>query len=95
MSPSRCKAGVSCICKGMSLVERFKHFDKELHDLQHGNPQKRKQVLSNAHPCLVQLICEIGLNILKGNIDLPERQYENLKPLTSGCCYVCADLEKH
>jgi hypothetical protein len=64
----------------MSLVERFKHFNKELQDLQHGNPQKRKEVLSNAHPCLVQLICEIGLNILKGNIDLPERQYENLKP---------------
>ncbi len=39
----------------------------------------RRQALNNAYPCLVQLICEIGLNILKGNIELPDHQHANLK----------------
>jgi hypothetical protein len=80
MSRSRCKAGIDCICNGMSLIDRFKYFEKELEDLQHGDLQKRKEIFNMAHPCLIQLICEIGLNILKGNIELPNHQYKNLKP---------------
>jgi hypothetical protein len=64
----------------MSLTDRFKYFDQDINDLQNGDVCTRKQVLKNAHPCLVQLICEIGLNILKGNLELPDHQYVNLKP---------------
>jgi hypothetical protein len=80
MSRNKCKAGTDCVCNGMALADRFKYFEEDINDLQNGDVQKRKQVLNKAHPCLVQLICEIGLNILKGNLELPDHQYANLKP---------------
>ncbi len=59
MSRNKCKAGAECVCKGMSLTDRFKHFDQDINHLQNGDVRTRKQVLNNSHPCLVQLICEI------------------------------------
>jgi hypothetical protein len=80
MSLIKCKAGKQCICKGLSVKEKFDYFAPQLLDLQDASITRRQQVLNDAHPCLVQLICEIGLNILKGNIELPGDQYKDLKP---------------
>jgi hypothetical protein len=41
---------------------------------------EKRGIISKAHPCLIQLIAEIGLNILKGNIKLTDNQYKTLKP---------------
>ncbi len=80
MSRNKCKAGRQCICKNFSLVEKFDYFAPQLKELHEASIARRKQVLNDAHPCLIQLICEIGLNILKGNIELPREQYKDLKP---------------
>lgn len=80
MSRNKCKAGRACICKGMSLKERFEYFEPKLWEFQNADINTRKEILNKAHPCLIQLICEIALNILKENIVLPEDQYERLKP---------------
>jgi hypothetical protein len=64
----------------MTLKERFVYFEKQLKEFQEGDTASRKEIIRKAHPCLVQLIAEIGLNILKGNIKLPDDQYKTLKP---------------
>ena len=90
MSPSRCTAGDSCECKGKSYKELFVHFEPQLKAFQHADLKRRKEILRQASPCLIQFICEIGLNILKDNIKLPERQYETLKPHKRMLLRLCA-----
>lgn len=80
MCRNKCKAGAACVCKGMSLKERFAYFEPKLREFLDGDGRMRKEVLKAAHPCLIQLVCEIGLNILKENIKLPDSQYKSLKP---------------
>jgi hypothetical protein len=64
----------------MSLKERFVYFEKQLKEFQDADATSRREIISKAHPCLIQLIAEIGLNILKGNIKLRDDQYKTLKP---------------
>ena len=90
MSPSRCTAGESCECKGKTYKELFLHFKPQLKAFQHADMKERKDILKLASPCLIQFICEIGLNILKGNIKLPERQYDALKPHKQMLLRLCA-----
>jgi hypothetical protein len=90
MSQIRCRAGKACICKGMTVKERFDYFDVQLRELQEGDNARRRQILDSAHPCMVQLLCEIGLNLLKGNIQLPDRQYKSLKPYKRLLIKLCA-----
>lgn len=80
MSRNKCKSGTACVCKGLSVKERFDYFEPQLREFQDGGIDQRKEVLNKAHPCMIQLICEMGLNILKENILLSEHQYERLKP---------------
>jgi hypothetical protein len=73
----KCLAGKECVCK-QAVMKRFQQYYPLLKDLR--NNKKRKEILKRAPPCFVRLISECGLNILKGNIKLPEAQYKKLKP---------------
>ena len=46
--------------------------------LYHATPQKRKDILNHCSPDFLQALCEIALNILKGNIKLTPSQYQKL-----------------
>lgn len=42
-------------------------------------PKRRKDILRGCSPDLLQTLCEIALNLLKGNIPLSLQQYQKLK----------------
>jgi hypothetical protein len=80
MHPNKIACGQECKCKGKTIKERFELYGGKLKEFLKANEKTRRNILANADPCLVRLICEIGLNILKGNIKLPDNQYQELKP---------------
>ena len=80
MSQSKLGRQTPCVCKGKSIKERFEYFQKDLTAIQTGNKKRQKDILERADPCLVKLLCEVSLNVLKENIQLPQGQYEVLKP---------------
>nr|DAC81315.1 TPA_asm: gasderminX [Larimichthys croaker adintovirus] len=47
--------------------------------LYHATPRKRKDILAHSSPDFLQALCEIALNLLKGNIPLSSPQYKKLK----------------
>lgn len=47
--------------------------------LYYATPQKRREILSYASPDFVQALCEIALNVSKGNVPLSSSQYKKLK----------------
>jgi hypothetical protein len=51
----------------------------ELTALETASESERECLLSASSPCLLKLLREIILNVLKGNITLPEPQYRELK----------------
>ena len=97
MPQSREACGPDCSCKGKSVKERFELYSEQLKEINSGNQAAQREVLSKADSCLVRLICEIGLNILKGNIKLSDEQYKELKPhkrLLLSICKPGLDLKK-
>jgi hypothetical protein len=78
----------------MSLKQRFAYFEKQLKKFQDGDPATKREIISKAHPCLIQLIAEIGLNILKGNIKLKDDQYKTLKPYKRMLLALCKPGKK-
>ena len=90
MSPNKCKAKGKCPCKIKSLRERFIRFEQQLRTLYERNEIKRRETVKRADYCLIQLICEIIINILKGNIQLPESQYVLLKQHKRSMLKLCA-----
>lgn len=50
-----------------------------LQALYHACQQKRKDILAHSFPYLLQVLCEIHLNLLRGNIPLSTSQYQKLK----------------
>lgn len=79
MRNSVCKKSGPCWC-AKSIDERLHHFLPELKLLNETKPKYRESFLKSASPCLVRLLCESGLNVLKGHLKLEETQYEKLKP---------------
>lgn len=79
MVAKACKSVKNCWCL-KSIQERLLHYHPELKLLNEASPKRRTEILRNATPCLVRLLCESGLNVLKGNINLKDDQYEKLKP---------------
>ena len=61
-------------------MERFQHYESELQAINSADKNQRAVLLQNASPCLIQLLAECGLNVLKGNLKLSDDQYERLKP---------------
>jgi hypothetical protein len=75
----KCRYAETCICQ-KSVVDRFQYFYPLLKEMNGASNYKKKEIMKKAPPCFVRLISECGLNILKGNIKLPDDQYKKLKP---------------
>lgn len=61
------------------MSARIKRNAPLLKALYHATPQKRKDILAHCSPDFLQALCEISLNILKGNIKLSPSQHQKLK----------------
>lgn len=61
------------------MSQRIKRNAVLLQALYHASPQKRKDILAHSSPDFLQALCEIALNLLKGNIPLSGSQYQKLK----------------
>ena len=61
------------------MSARIKRNALLLRALYKATPQKQKDILIHASPDLIQALCEIALNLLKGNIPLNPVQYRKLK----------------
>jgi hypothetical protein len=68
-----------CCCK-RTPEDRCNHFLPTLKLLSDADPSKRVQLIRQAPPCLIRLLSECGLNVLKGNVKLSRHQYATLKP---------------
>lgn len=73
------KCHKDCLCS-RDLSERFKHYLPVLQVLVNAKPAQRTQILRKGDSCLIRLLCELALNVLKGNVKLPEGHYKKLKP---------------
>jgi hypothetical protein len=82
---------VGCVCKGRTVKERFEFFKPQLQAMSDGDAKIREDILKSAHPCLIRLICEVILNILKGDIELKGHQYEELRPYKQMFLKICED----
>lgn len=78
MAPSK-KHSKNCVCN-KPVKDRFEHFMPVLQHISKADPIELKDIIKAASPCLIRLISELGLNILKGTIKLPCRQYKKLRP---------------
>jgi hypothetical protein len=85
----KCEAGKDCVCLGKSVKQMFEYFLKELTILESSSDSERIRVLSSASPCLLKLLREIVLNILKGNITLPDSHYQELKTYKKTLLKIC------
>ena len=61
------------------MSQRIKRNAVLLKALYHATPQKRKDIIAHCSPDFLQALCEIALNLLKGNIPLSASQYKKLK----------------
>lgn len=74
-----CRNVRECVCR-KHVSERLKKYLPILRQLCGADPSSLKEIIGKSSPCLVRLISELGLNILKGTVKLPKRQYKKLKP---------------
>lgn len=79
MSFFKRKCHKDCWC-GKDLGDRFRHYLPVLQTLVNAKPAQRAIILKKGDSCLVRLLCEFALNVLKGNVKLPEGHYKKLKP---------------
>lgn len=77
---TRCKGVKDCSCHGRSVKERFEEFVPVLKEMVEADPKRRLKIMKKLPPCFVTLICETSLNILKGNLKLPDSHYDSLRP---------------
>ncbi len=68
-----------CWCK-RKLDERFQYYLPKLEEINAVKGSERALLLKKAPPCLITLLAECGLNVLKGNMNLTDDQYASLKP---------------
>jgi len=61
----------------MSL--RFKRNLSELQKLHRASPQKKKTLLKSANSDLIGALCDCACNIIKGNVPLTSKQFNNLR----------------
>lgn len=79
MTPFKQKCNGSCMCD-KEIHERIENYLPILHQMSVSSVKERLKILEKAPPCVIKLLCEGGLNILKGNIKLKTHQYKKLKP---------------
>lgn len=61
------------------MSARLKRNAPLLKALYHATPQKRRDILAYCSSDFIQALCEIALNVLKGNVPLSTAQYNKLK----------------
>lgn len=61
------------------MSSRIKRNAPLLKALYQATPLKRKDILAHCSPDFIRALCEIALNLLKGNIPLSPSQYKKLK----------------
>lgn len=69
----------TCWCQ-KDLKTRFEHYRPMLQKLSTAPVKEREAILKRAPSCLIKLLSECGLNVLKGNVKLTDHQYARLKP---------------
>lgn len=69
----------NCVC-GKNPSEQLLHYKPMLKTILKLPSKQRAEIYKKASPCFIRFISECGLNILKGNIPLKNRQYKKLKP---------------
>jgi hypothetical protein len=80
MPSNKCRGSKGeCWCS-RRLHERFEHYLKQLKEINAADGEQRVLLLRKAPPCLITLLSECGLNVLKGNLKLTDDQYDKLKP---------------
>lgn len=79
MTGKQCRSGGNCWCK-KDLGSRFKHYQPLLEEIIAASPARRASLLKKAPSCVIRLLSECGLNVLKGNVKLTDGQYKSLKP---------------
>lgn len=58
---------------------RIKRNAPLLRALYHASPLKRKDILTHSSPDFVHALCELALNLIKGNIPLSPEHFKKLK----------------
>ena len=61
------------------MSARIKRNAHLLRALYHATPKKRKDILLHCSTDFIQALCEVALNVLKGNLPLFHTQFEKLK----------------
>lgn len=61
------------------MSARIKRNAPLLKALYRATPKKRRDILIHSSPDFIQTLCEISLNLLKGNVPLTPSQFKKLK----------------
>lgn len=61
------------------MSARIKRNAPLIRALYYAAPKKRRDILAHGSPDFIQALCEIALNVLKGNVPLSKSQYSKLK----------------
>lgn len=75
----KCRGVVDCCCE-KKIDERVRYYAPQLALFRSSDPYTRQQLLKTAPSCFVRLVCETGLNVLAGTLQLQRRHYKYLKP---------------
>jgi hypothetical protein len=77
---SKCKnIANKCVCKH-KIADRMRLYEPLINEFINASNKRKMELMQSAPPCFVRLVCECGLNILKGNVVLPNAQYKKLRP---------------
>lgn len=83
----KCRGVAGCLCR-QRINKRLKHFSKELQEFTAASHEEKIKILDVSPSCFLRLICETGLNILKGEASLSDDQYRTLMPYKQVLLYL-------
>ena len=72
--------GASCQVCCQDITRRLSTYLPAVRSLSKAGAKKRMQIIRDADPCLVRIMKECALNVLKGRIKLSRRQLTRLRP---------------
>jgi hypothetical protein len=62
------------------ISQRLNKYEHIIKQLSVAKPSKRRKLLEKADCCLIKILCECALNVLKGNISLNKDHIRKLSP---------------
>lgn len=69
-----------CSCCNLHIFDRISKYASVLKQLITAKGHKRNEILENADNCLIKLLCECAMNVLKGRVSLKKSQLKRLSP---------------